>query len=551
MSAAATSLFNDFLTQSPVILNSKDAFEKAIRTGDLLLVQEIVQKGFILNWPLLQNLFPLHLAIRENQMEIAVFLLESGADPEIPDAEKLNAIDHAVLSENQTLLSQILRIKLKKDLKEIEKQLQRKNQLIEFGINVKNFFTRTDREGFDPIAEKKKKVHQLALGAGINAKKLTSLSQEAYRGDLEKRENLGPSLLLNWKDPNGYTSLYYAVLGNQQASFEKLIAAGADPKILTEEGRSLLHIAAIAGSKKIIERLIELGADPNHPDEEGDTPLHYAAVEGRLSHLETFVQKGGRIDLCNELKLSPLALIGASSSEKDPMKLSLQQLLLFAGASLFWLNQLALSSGWASNGAALALARLSFTAEILATTIESSLIPLSDPSLHLPLHIFRNLFTWVDIPVRIATTYYIGLSALNGIKLCMKNLHRKKTALRNMVVHTAIAAHSCQNLLRKCYQAFVPPFGSPQPTEPLCKKLSPEKIEQLREMTPQNRVLDPELDPNCALHNLAIIDLNLFAEIHSRWRALSLEIHPDRNLGNPQAQDAFIRAKLASDFFKV
>ena len=565
MSIAALSS-NRFIDQPSALASSKDAFENAIRTGDLAAVKELVKQGFILDWPLLNDQYPLHLAIRENQMEIAVFLLESGANPELPDAEKLNALDHAVLSGNQTFLSHIFRIKLGKELKETEEQLQRKSQWrefsalkksdflsLKFGGALKNFFGRLNREGLDPIGDLRKKVHQVSVGAGIDPEKMTSLSQQAYRGGLERKETLGPSVLLNWKDLNGYTPLHYAILGNELGSFARLIAAGADPTVLTETGDTLLHFAAIAGSKQMVEKLIDLGLDPNLADEEGNTPVHYAAVEGRLSQLEAFVKKGGRIDLLNRFELPPLCLAGASSSEKDPLKLSSLQTLLFVRASLSWLSQWTIASGWATGGAALAAVNLSFLIEFFSPLIDFSLVPISDPIWRILLVSLQTKHPWMSIPLQCATVYSIGLLALENIKLCFKNRHRKITAFRNLFVNAAIVAHSYQRLVQKCAETLFPAAPNseaPKTARPVCKPLTKEKIEQLKSLSPQARALDPNLDPNCPAHNLAVIDPLLPDEIKKRWRKLSLELHPDTNRGDPKAEDAMVRANQANDFFK-
>ncbi|WP_214102895.1 ankyrin repeat domain-containing protein [Acrocarpospora catenulata] len=58
---------------------------------------------------------------------------------------------------------------------------------------------------------------------------------------------------------------------------ELLVAAGADPDIPDEQGRTALHLAAAEGDAETVALLLASGARQDAADADGDTPLAYAA----------------------------------------------------------------------------------------------------------------------------------------------------------------------------------------------------------------------------------------------------------------------------------
>jgi len=516
----------------------KGDFEQGIKKGNLPLVKEILEKGMSVNWPLNQDGLPLHLAIRENQPEIVSLLLEHGANPEMADTQKLTAIDHAVLMNNQEILGRLLSHKLGKDLKEIQEQLAAHDRSFFFGSSY--------------LSETQAKTQRLSVITNADMEKMGKISRNSFFGVLAQMRNLGPLRILNHKDANGFTPIHYAILGNQTASFERLVTAGVDCKVLSADGNSLLHFAALKGSKKIVDRLIQLGHDPNGQNANGDTPLHFAALQGHLAVAEALVKAGAKINVLNRYKVSPLALIGTSSSDKDPLKLNRMQLILFAAASVDWLCQLATASGWISNPAQAWAAKLSLNVQQIANLVQMNYLPINDMAFRMGLLPLSENITWIQIPIRAITIYCLCNSIFQSAKVGMKNLYRKHDAAKHLFVHAVTAAHSLHSLAQKCYRAFYPEKSLPKTENPVCTALTEEKLEQLKNASILDRVLDPDLNPKCFNHAIAIIDPTKLKELettlYSTWRHLGL--HTDKN-PDPRAQTAFIKSTEAINTIKA
>jgi len=84
------------------------------------------------------------------------------------------------------------------------------------------------------------------------------------------------------------TPLHSAVAregGEDVATVEALLAAGAPVNAAVEGGHTPLHSAAANGNEPIIRALLEHGADPNASAEDGGTPLDLAREHGHADLL--------------------------------------------------------------------------------------------------------------------------------------------------------------------------------------------------------------------------------------------------------------------------
>ena len=94
----------------------------------------------------------------------------------------------------------------------------------------------------------------------------------------------------------GVTALGLAAENGNASMVERLLQAGADPRLATSsEGQTVLMTAALAGNAAIVKLLLAHGADPNARESWlGQTALMWAAAENHASVVEALLDAGGR-----------------------------------------------------------------------------------------------------------------------------------------------------------------------------------------------------------------------------------------------------------------
>jgi ankyrin repeat protein len=546
-------------------------FQNSVKQGNIEQALHMIEQGLLVNHPLPNGEMPLHFAVRSNRQEVIPSLLKKGADPEFKDFQNLSAIDHAVLIKNESMLACILGHKIGIDLKDIQDQIKSKGSSIHVGRIKKDIET---------ILK-------------FNEKNLTPISKAAYQGSFDSilvDESLKDNI--NQLDANGLAPIHYAVLSGKIDSLEKLIELGADINAKTQKGNSLLHLAAAKGSLGMLNRLIDLGADCNHKNHLGETALHYASVKDNLSFVQILVKSGANPHLLDNQNVSSLSLLGNSAFERDPLSLSETQVLLFSTASLFWLSNIALASGWIPLEAKQTAALIISIAGIAAKYYEFKIL-LTNLNQK-----WKKVLAWTtastlglippfNIGFQAWNTYHVARSAFHGLKKCWKNIGFRNWAVaRNIVVHSVNTAFSTRSLyikvlfnyelylfapyLKKMWEAtseeeyeeayveFINFMNDRYKTndnsanENHFVKIDPLELKSLSSI---ERLRKPELDPNRPEHALMMIspDFNM-EQLRTSGKSLYIktyrqlmlkEIHPDKVGSSTQVQEAAVRLNLA------
>lgn len=118
--------------------------------------------------------------------------------------------------------------------------------------------------------------------------------------------------------------LVWAVECNDLKAVKRLLAAGADPNSINEEGCCVLLIAATWGFSEIIAALLKAGADMEFfPKPTLAMPPQMAAMEGRVEAMRVFLDAGLNLD-CGWQNSSSLLLDAAFHGHADIVAMLLE-----------------------------------------------------------------------------------------------------------------------------------------------------------------------------------------------------------------------------------
>jgi uncharacterized protein len=140
-------------------------------------------------------------------------------------------------------------------------------------------------------------------------KKQDKLVLAVYLGNIkEVKKMLVAGANINTKDSTvgGTLIIHAAETGNGQLT-KFLMKNGADIKVSTATGYTLLHAASHGGIDWLVRRLIKKGLDVNVQEKDkGDTPLILAALEGHLSTVKLLLKNGASLNARNKAERTVL-----------------------------------------------------------------------------------------------------------------------------------------------------------------------------------------------------------------------------------------------------
>lgn len=250
----------------------------ALSTEDALKqLQEALDKGADINGLDKWGGSALIAACMEDLQEIALFLLEKGADPSIVDnSDTRSALHYA--SENAMLpvVEKLLATKLDVDAKDVKE------------LTPINFLCIGARDKFNIVSPKVtdssgKDVPNHPHVKAINDKNASVL--ETARLLIEH----GADLTIG---PNNQPPLFIAGQSGNGELVQILLDAGSDPNTADSFSLRPLHFAARAGMLDTVTKLIEGGAELDYQDKFGFTALHEAILSNSKDCVAYLLDKG-------------------------------------------------------------------------------------------------------------------------------------------------------------------------------------------------------------------------------------------------------------------
>ncbi|KAJ4443084.1 hypothetical protein ANN_04734 [Periplaneta americana] len=310
-----TALVKYILGRGLGCLLSRDRDERtplhlAAVTGDILMLDYILQVIADVNICTIGGDTPLHLTCLHGKTDAAVFLLKKGADINKVNNYGNTALHLASLRGNVSTLNALLENNATVNVPNVEGntplhlaslqgEVQAARYLIKHGadVNIKN------RERNIPL--------QLALVKGeveimkvliqansdvnaVNRYGETLLHQAAEKDLVDILQLLVSTgkCMLDIRNSHGDTPLINATRCGFVHVVECLILAGADPNVFANDGNVPLHMAVSSENMELTSKLIELGADINIRNLQGNTPLHRAVYANNERIIKLLVEQG-------------------------------------------------------------------------------------------------------------------------------------------------------------------------------------------------------------------------------------------------------------------
>ena len=283
-------------------------FHWAIQEGHLEIVELLMDKvkPEAINAEISNGIYPLTLCVKENHPNIAKYLLEHGASPDIPYNNK--SIWLAIAETGQL---ELVRIFMEK--RSSEEKWRALSYAAEQGrIDVMEYLLDSGAAALE-IDE----GHAFALDDNQELiiwtyLKIAPLFRAAQVGNLESVKFLieKEPELLNYKMDNevfGFTVLTHAVKHGKMNVVEYLLKQGADPSITDQSNNLPLHHAADKRHLEIAKMLIEKKADTiNVKGYVGATPLCVASSAGNLDMFQFLLNKGADANILDDNGYLPL-----------------------------------------------------------------------------------------------------------------------------------------------------------------------------------------------------------------------------------------------------
>lgn len=292
-----------------------DEIHTAAKAGDLTKIKELIESQPQLIDSRDENgRAPLYWACREGHEDVAVFLINRGAEINIKDKNSvaplhyaaikgLERVTHLLIDKGADVNVQSgsgytpLHYAAHYSQPEIAKLLVGNGA----DVHLRNRYGRTPlvhaaREGGNAeIAEV-----LIRHGADINVMDndgWSPLDFAVLRGHKEVvRLLVKNGAAVSIKNKDGMETIHEASMGGHIELARLLIEKGADIKSRNKNDGTLLHSSAAGGLDDLIKSLVSEEFDPNEVNRYSLTPLHMAAMKGHAGTAELLIQRGADIN---------------------------------------------------------------------------------------------------------------------------------------------------------------------------------------------------------------------------------------------------------------
>ncbi|XP_064650323.1 serine/threonine-protein phosphatase 6 regulatory ankyrin repeat subunit A-like [Lineus longissimus] len=274
---------------------------------------------------------PLHIVTSQGYTEMAIKIVEAGADVNAKDNDEISCLHFAFRGHHLDIVNLLLDngayadIKSKNgtpldlaceegDVEIVEKMLRLTKERSENGL---------PRELLKPALERScsnghVNVLRLLLkhGAVIEDADAVGLVFAAAEGGHTNMLHALSShgVKINVKDNNGNTPFHKACWSSDEAFLNKLKQFEVDVDAKNTDGQAVLHLASQHGQAQSVTALLKLGAKVDVQDNKMKTPLHIACANGREQVFKVLLENNATQSLSDESGWSPIHFAAESGS---------------------------------------------------------------------------------------------------------------------------------------------------------------------------------------------------------------------------------------------
>lgn len=295
-------------------------------TGDVLMLDYLLQVMPEVNASTAGGDTPLHLASLHGNAEAVVFLLKRGAENNKGNNHGNTPLHLASVRGNVDTLNALLEHNAQINVYNVEGNtplhlacLQGKADAVRCLIKYHADVNTKNREKNTPLhlAATKGSLEVIRIlieaNSDVNIANRygdTILHQCAGNGRLDIVELLLQTgrCHVDARDSKGDTSLVTATRSGFANIVECLALSGADINFLTHDGNAPVHIAVMSGNVELVNKLGELGANLNIGNHQGNTPLHRALYSGNEVMVRHLVELGVHRNVRNKAGHTPFDL---------------------------------------------------------------------------------------------------------------------------------------------------------------------------------------------------------------------------------------------------
>lgn len=276
---------------------------------------------------------PLHTAVRNNQIQDIINLINGRANVNAKDAERFTPLHAALLNENVNV--DILNLLLTAGADVNVKSGYKGERPIHFAVRTNNLdiVKLLVTAGADIHSKNKDKQRPLHI-----------VCQEYDKNGKICKFLLEAGAEVDAKDTFHHTPLHYAVVNcHEFIIIELLLKAGANINAQSICESTPLHKAFDSFNLNIVKFLLDAGANPKLKNDEGDTPLYASLKEAysgvSVNLLKLMVEAGVDVNEYNEDGESALSLLIRSlennrKDEREIIEESIRYLIEYSNVNL-------------------------------------------------------------------------------------------------------------------------------------------------------------------------------------------------------------------------